>query len=244
MARNKGWLAAGGAGLALLAVAGWAWQAERHDKPALGLFSSLPIYWNEPGSVTEVLDGGGERHWVRVSLENDYRLVPLDTLDGAELSRLRKLVMAQPRPLAPQENVALDEWVRNGGQLLLFADPLLTERSRFTLGDKRRPQDVVLLSPILGRWGLELTFDESQEESERTVADGTIALPERLGGRLRVKGGADAKCALAAEHLVADCRIGQGHVVVVADAALLETDRDPSQAAPPLGKLLDRAFHP
>ena len=51
--------------------------------------------------------------------------------------------------------------MRGGGRVLLFADPMLTRHSAFALGDRRRPQDVVLLSPILARWRLELQFDES-----------------------------------------------------------------------------------
>ena len=82
-------------------------------------------------------------------------------------------MMIQPRPLSPQENVALDNWVAAGGRLLLFADPALTEDSAFAIGDRRRPQDVVLLSPILARWGLELELtrtSRSARVSEPAVA--------------------------------------------------------------------------
>lgn len=242
MTVRRRWLAAAGA-LVVVAVAAWAWHGDGREKASLGLFSSLPIYWNEPGSVSEALDGGGERHWVRATLEHQYRLIPLDTLDGNELAQLGALIMAQPRPLAPTENVALDQWVRKGGRLLLFADPFLTEDSRFTLGDKRRPQDVVLLSPILGRWGLELIFDEDQQQDERMVAYGSVSLPERLAGRLRVVDtGAPAQCTITGQQLIAECRIGAGHVLVVADAAVLEADRSAEDASPGLSALVERAF--
>lgn len=243
MAVRRLWLAGAGAAIVVLAIAASVWPAPERENPSLGLFSSLPIYWNEPGSVSEALDGGAERHWVRAALEEDYRLLPLDTLDGEDLRRLDAVIMAQPRPLAPGENVALDDWVRNGGRLLLFADPFLTEHSRYTLGDKRRPQDVVLLSPILRRWGLELTFDEGQTDDERQVAYRSVSVPERLAGRLRlIESGAPALCALAASQLIAECRIGAGQVLVVADAALLEADRSPAAVSPALSALIDRAF--
>jgi hypothetical protein len=245
MISRNGWLAAGAALLiAVLALAAFAWPADKASKQPLGLFTSLPIYWSERASVNDALDGG-QAHWVRARLENDYQLVPLDTLDGGELVKLRELVMAQPRPLAPEENVALDIWVRNGGRLLLFADPFLTEESRFALGDKRRPQDVVLLSPILGRWGLRLTFDDRQGDGERFVAYRSASLPERLAGRLELtKPGAGGECTLAGGGLVAECGIGKGHVLVVADAAILEADRAPRTAEPALSALLTRAFRP
>ena len=231
-------------GVVIAAVAAWAWPGGTSDKPALGLFTSLPIYWSENGSVSEALDGGGERHWVRTTLENSSQLVPLDTLNGGEMSRIDDLLMAQPRPLAPAENVALDHWVREGGRLLLFADPFLTEESRFALGDKRRPQDVVLLSPILRRWGLELTFDEDQPQDERTIGYGSTELPVRLAGRLvAMAPGAPAACTITAGQLVAECKIGTGSALVVADAALLEADRSPDEARPALSALMARAFN-
>lgn len=241
MARNSRRIAALVAVLLIAAgVATWAWPGTTSAKPPLGLFTSLPIYWSESASVSEALDGGGEPHWARTALEEEHRLVPLDTLDDESLRPLRRLIVAQPRPLAPAENVALDDWVRSGGRLLLFADPFLTEHSRFPLGDKRRPQDVVLLSPILTRWGLQLTFDEDQGDAERIVRDGAFELPERLGGRLHaVAPGAPARCKILAGGLVADCAIGSGRAVIVADAALLEADRDDDAS---LRALVDRAF--
>jgi hypothetical protein len=215
---------------------------EQGDKPALGLFTSLPIYWAESADITEALDQGGG-HWARAALESENRLVPLDTLDGLELKNLDRLVMAQPRPLAPIENVALDEWVRGGGRLLLFADPFLTEHSRFALGDRRRPQGMVLLSPILKRWGLDLRFDEGQPAGERTVTSGGLALPVDMAGTLAATPpGAPARCTIAPGGLIAACRIGTGEVTVVADAALLDRDREAETGTDVLEELIDRAF--
>jgi hypothetical protein len=245
MTARKGWFTAAGTALlaAVIALAAFAWPPKEAAKQPLGLFTSLPIYWNEQASVAEALDGAADRHWVRAYLENRYRLVPLDTLDGSELAGLHELVMAQPRPLAAQENVALDSWVREGGRLLLFADPFLTEESRFALGDKRRPQDVVLLSPILSRWGLQLTFDDEQSDAERLASYRSTAMPERLAGRLRLaKPSAPAHCGLFANGLVSECAIGEGRVVIVADAAILEADRSPGDAEAALSVLLESAF--
>jgi len=245
MAASKRWLAALAAAVVLIAgsVAAWAWHSHSAERPRLGLFTSLPIYWAERGSISEALAGGGNPHWVRGALEQDYVLVPLDTLDGPETAKLDRILIAQPRPLAPAENVALDHWVREGGRVLLFADPFLTEESRFGIGDKRRPQDVVLLSPILQRWGLDLTFNADQPDGERTVVLGDERLPERLSGRFRLmKPGAPAHCSLVADALVADCRVGKGRVTAVADAALLEAHRSSGEGGAALSALLDRAF--
>ena len=131
------------------------------------------------------------------------------------------LVMAQPRPLSPPENVALDRWVRGGGHLLLFADPMLTYDSIFALGDKRRPQDVVLLSPILTRWGLGLSFDEDQPGGEQLADFGGAKLLVNLPGRFSPLQHS-SNCSLIAGGLGARCKVGKGRVLAMADAALLE----------------------
>lgn len=239
-------LAAAGAAVALIAgIAVLALPGPSRDdaKPELGLFTSLPIYWAESDSIAETLDGKAAPHWARAALEADNRLVPLDTISADELGRLDRLIMAQPRPLAPAENVALDDWVRGGGRLLLLADPMLTEHSRFMLGDKRRPQDVALLSPILRRWGLELQFDEDQPEAERAVRFGGAAIPVRLSGTFRmVVAGAPAACDIEAESLIARCRIGKGAALVIADAAVLGAEREPAAGQAGLDRLVGAAF--
>ncbi|GMM93273.1 DUF4350 domain-containing protein [Qipengyuania sp. MTN3-11] len=184
--------------------------------------STLPIYWPESEAFGDFLREQSEPGWVRRTIEADHRLQPIDTLAAETLSGVDLLLLAQPRALSPAENVALDDWVRGGGRVLLFADPMLTRHSHFPIGDRRRPQDVVLLSPILGRWGLELTFDAGQPEGERDIATPDGALPVNLTGRFQPREGGEAACATEADGVIASCRIGRGRAVLVADAALLD----------------------
>lgn len=218
--------------------------AAASDAPLL-LFTSLPIYWSEAPDLASMLTSKG-KHWARAAIEERRGLRPLDTLEAETLAAESDLLMVQPRPLSPQENVALDAWVAAGGRLLLFADPALTEDSAFAIGDRRRPQDVVLLSPILARWGLGLEFDEDQPLGERGVrVGGGASLPVNLPGRFvqRVGGRTDASCKVDA--VIADCLIGSGHVVAIADAALFEAGTGEAVSATrrqALDALLARAF--
>ncbi|MDZ4307392.1 ABC transporter [Allopontixanthobacter sp.] len=230
------------------ALAVWALSPASERRP-LGLMGTLPIYWGEAAGVEELIAGNADPHWARAVLEQDYELVPLDTLAGAaglgSPEAVGRALLAQPRPLSGAENVALDDWVRGGGHLLLFADPMLTGHSRFPIGDRRRPQDVILLSPILSRWGLELQFDPQQDDDERTVAFEGTELPMRLPGNFRIVGtspGAPANCELAANGVIADCTIGSGRVLIVADAAILEQDAEDPRRKRGLQVLADRAF--
>ena len=213
-------------GLAFIGMKRGAAQGPPPDR-AIGLFTSLPVVWPE-GGPAEILGRDAPPHWAMAVLRGQGKVIPLDRLasDGggdAPLGAMDLLVMAQPRPLAPDENVALDEWVRGGGGVLLFADPMLTAHSAFALGDPRRPQDIVMLSPILARWGLGLEFDEAQPAGERRADLFGIAVPVNLPGRFVAAGGAP-RCAIAASGLAARCDVGAGRVLAIADAALLEQE--------------------
>lgn len=198
---------------------------DTHPAEPIGLYTSLPILWRETDALAGMLDRDAPRHWVLAALEQHGAIRPVDSLDAADgampLPRGGLLVLAQPRPLVPGENVALDGWVRAGGRVLLFADPMLTIDSSFALGDRRRPQDVVLLSPILSRWGLRLTFDEGQAGGERLAEVLSHPVPVNLPGRFELLASA-RDCVILGGGLLASCHIGAGRVLAFADAALLE----------------------
>lgn len=205
------------------------------ELPELGLMGTIPIFWGETDNFSELLEGNGASHWARPLLEAHYRLRPLDELSEEALAGLDSLLLAQPRALSPAENVALDAWVRRGGRLLLFADPMMTGESRFALGDRRRPQDVILLSPILDHWGLALQFDADREPGYEAVQAGGAPIPVNLPGSLAA--GQDSACEVTAG-LLARCVIGEGRAVVLADAALLDLHEPHPAAAPALEWLI------
>lgn len=233
-------------GLALaLGLVAWVSQRQRAASSApIGLFTSLPILWNDSPDLASELRSDNAVHWAKAVLAGHGRVVALDLLTDApgprSLAGLRRLVIAQPRALSPQENVALDNWVRGGGQLLMLTDPAYTEESRFALGDPRRPQAAALLSPILTRWGLELQFEAAQslEETDRAVMG--VPIPVILPGRFLTRG--QSNCRLWAEGLAVTCAIGRGRVLALADAALLERADPTGRRATAFGQLLDSAF--
>jgi hypothetical protein len=220
--------------------------AAQQPRPALGLFATLPLYWPEAQDVAELVGPGAAQPWARSAIERDFEIRPLDALagEGVQLGGLGYLMLAQPRMLSPAENVALDDWVRRGGRLLLFADPLLTGESLFPVGDKRRPQDVALLSPILGHWGLELRFDENQASGERLVEVESFTLPVNAAGRFALFPSDEpgTSCSPRAGGLIAECTIGNGRAVIVADAALFDGTADDAVRQSALRHLLGYAF--
>ena len=207
---------------------------EAAEKPVLGLFSGLPIYWNPIGGFVAALNDD-ERHWARTTLEQSYHLQPLDVLgesDGAPakgLAELDRLLVVQPRALTAADNVALDRWVRTGGRLVLAIDPVLTEHFEAPIGHPDRPNAVGLAPPVLARWGLGMTFDDDAQRVTATVGGQNIPVDQH--GRLEAKPGADsAQCHIAEDRITASCQIGEGTALVMTDAAVFDAER-PSASA-------------
>lgn len=203
------------------------------SRERLGLMTSLPLYWPLGAGVEEIASGRAAMPWQRAALEQAYEIEPLDTLApipglaaGAAptdpLAGLTRLAVIQPRGLSPADNVALDQWVRAGGRLLLVLDPALTGEYDLPLGDPRRPADSALIPPVVARWGLAVRFDEAQGEGVSEQALGEAALPLALAGEVAIADPSAAACTLLAESAAARCKVGKGSVTLIADAALFE----------------------
>ncbi len=196
-----------------LALAGMALALSHREarppikRPTLLLLTSLPLVFGEDFSI----QGGGSQ--ALDALRTRFRVVPISVTDPAELAKGRLLMMAQPLAEPPEDLVALDDWVRAGGRVLLFADPMLEWPSQRPLGDALRPPAMFMDTGLLAHWGLRL--DSPVEHGPR---------PATLGGQpvLTVSPGSlSGSCEIASDRLVAHCRIGKGRATVVADADLL-----------------------
>ena len=235
MSLLRGSLLAGLLGLlaACHGTTGDAGGADAAPQTKLGLMSSLPLYWPLGTDVAVIAGGSADLPWQRAALSGDYVIEPLDTLspipalspdapDTDPLKGLTRLAVIQPRGLSPADNVALDDWVRAGGRLLLVLDPALTGDYDLPLGDPRRPVDTALILPVVGRWGLAVSFDEAQEAAVIQSRLGETALPLALHGRIAITDPTAAQCTVLAESAAVRCRVGAGQVTLIADAALFE----------------------
>jgi hypothetical protein len=202
------------------------------DKPLLLMMSGLPIVWGEGGPF----DSRSRPAKSYQALQQEFRIQPVDTLDPRTLAAGRLLLLAQPQRLNASELAAVDGWIRGGGHALILDDPALVWPSELPLGDIRRPPPIGLLGPLLAHWGLSV---EAPVQSER--------LAERWGGR-RVVTEAPGRlrsarhgCALAGRDWAAVCLLGEGKVVLIADADLM---RDELWAARGAGRSRRSADNP
>jgi hypothetical protein len=184
-------------------------NAAPQQRPTLLLLTSLPLMFGEQFS----LSGGGSP--ALRALQSRYRVVPISVTDPAELKKGELLLMAHPLAQPAEDLVALDQWVRGGGHLLLLADPLLEWPSSRPLGDALRPPPMFMDTGLLLHWGLRLDAPEQRGKQAR-----------KLGGRdvlTSSPGSLEGSCDVSADRLVARCRIGKGRATIVADADLLDT---------------------
>ncbi|HEY4070703.1 MAG TPA: DUF4350 domain-containing protein [Sphingomicrobium sp.] len=194
------------------------------ERPTLLLLTSLPLVFGEDFSVQQ--SGSPALR----ALETRYRVVPISVADPAELAKGRLLFMAQPLAQPAEDLVALDEWVRRGGRVLLLADPMLEWPSKRPLGDALRPPPIFTDSGLLGHWGLRLDAPDERGIGNRKLGgyDVVTVSPGELSGN----------CIIAPDGLAARCRIGEGQATVVADADLLDAERLGASASHNLDGLL------
>ena len=180
------------------------------ERPTLLLLTALPLIFSEDFS----LKGGGTEALRR--LQGRYRVLPISVTSPPELARGGLLLMAQPLAQAPENLVALDEWVRSGGRVLLLADPRLEWPSKRPLGDILRPPPMFADTGLLAHWGLRLDAPDERGPAQRKLGglDVLAVSPGTLSGR----------CAISRDGFFAHCKIENGVAVVVADADFLNVE--------------------
>jgi hypothetical protein len=208
----------------LAAVAAWAVTAPStkfkprapEDRPALALLSSLPLIFGESFG----LEGGGSPTLTR--LEQRYVVVPIGIADRSSLRGQSLLLIAHPRAQPAEVLVELDQWVRQGGRLVLLADPKLDWPSHRPFGDRLRPPPAYADTGLLAHWGLQLRGPEEGQDSE--ASNGEIDVKTPSPGRLESE-----NCKMLGEGFVARCRIGKGEATIIADADFLNVDEPGSE---------------
>lgn len=219
-------------GLPLLAI-GWtslAWpmvdSAYRFElvpeqRPRVAWLTSLPVgsldsTSLEPEQSQYERDGAEDPTTLFLSrTTRDRRLV---MVDAAALADADVLLLAHPPALDPAQLVVIDDWVRAGGRAVVLADGLSSWSPGGPLGDPRNPPVTSLLGPLLAHWGVELAAPEGLAESRIILRDSGQRLELLSAGRFRNR---DSRCIVRAQGLIAECRIGRGHALLVADADLL-----------------------
>jgi hypothetical protein len=218
-ARRRPWLGAliGTALMVAFRLGAWATEEGVVSAPPVGrvaVMTALPLFQQAQGRGG-ILHGASLRAPIMRGLDATWRADPIDVLGPATLAGVERLLLAQPRLLAPTELVALDDWVRRGGEVTILADPLLRWPSGYSLTDTRRPPLTSLLDPLMTHWGLTLEPATMGFTERRILASGAMT---ELAGASYFTAAKDTPCSLAEQGLIAYCRLGKGRAVLIADA--------------------------
>ena len=179
-------------------------------RPRLALLTSLPLLFGEKFALDSPPTAAALR------LDAAYALSPIAVTDVASLRGHRLLLMAHPRAQPAEMLVALDRWVRAGGRVVLLADPRLDWHSERPFGDPLRPPPDFADTGLLAHWGLSLEGPVVDGPQSRHAA-GLEVLTASPGSLAAT----NDSCAVSAGGLLAECRVGRGVAMVVADADFL-----------------------
>ncbi|MFD1952363.1 hypothetical protein ACFSGX_16430 [Sphingomonas arantia] len=204
--------------LAIPGAGGWyaqfaAGDGETRTGRRVAVLAGVPLRWGEGG--VDLSSGPGEA-WRM--LGGAFRLIAVD--DAARLTG-DDLLLVQPRSPGPAGLVAIDARIRAGARAVILTDPDLRWPSRYALGDPAAPPRTGTLGPLLLHWGLRLTPGDRGIVVRDVVRDGRRWRLVLDGAGRFVAAGA-GPCRISAGGLVADCRLGRGRAVLVADADMLD----------------------
>ena len=196
---------------------------EHSNRSTLMIMSSIPLQWGE-ATMAQVAKGEAQPSPLFEALAEKNRPILIDDFQKLDSYGATPLLMIQPRALAPRELVQLDDWVRKGGTVLIFADPALDWPSDYPLGDQRRPLFTSLLNPLFRHWGLELALPVADEDNaDVTSRAGKYSLSPKSPGILVIPKNSKttARCTIRSDEFIAYCAVGKGRTLIVADVDML-----------------------
>ncbi|TAM00602.1 MAG: ABC transporter, partial [Rhodanobacter sp.] len=136
------------------------YELNQVDKPPIGVLSSLPVR----GAAAL-----GERPWA--VMQQLGQLFKLDALDADQLThvdaKLKVLLLIHPKHLPPAAQYAIDQYVMNGGHLVVFVDPdAELDPAPFTPDVTGLPAHASNLPRLFAAWGV--AYDPRQVVLDRS----------------------------------------------------------------------------
>ena len=198
--------------------------AEKTPPVKIQLMTSLPIIWGERGAMEDILSGKAKPAAIYAYWQQQYDISAVDSFEGLANSDTDMVLLAQPPAMDPADIAAVDTWVRAGGKAIILTDPMLAWPTSLPLGDKRRPLASGLLSPLLNYWGLELQLPSKAETGGVELAfPGATIMTVGIGVFQSIvpEENSHADCAFSVANVIARCKVGDGHAILLADADFL-----------------------
>ncbi|MBR4125152.1 MAG: Gldg family protein, partial [Victivallales bacterium] len=134
---------------------------QRTDKRRIGLYSTLPVLEHANPQTKRLLP----TWWSLQQLEHQFTIVPIEKLEQLPTD-LDLLMLVHPKGLMEEQEMAISEYLEQGGALIALLDPL--SRADVQLQGRFVPPQPSTLPKLLQDWGI--TFHHTKVVADRTLA--------------------------------------------------------------------------
>lgn len=129
-------------------------------KPTIGIMGALPLEYG-PGGVMAAMRGQSQPYLILEQIKQFFQVKMIDPSKPDEIdSKLATLILAHPKDLSPQAQYAVDQYVLQGGRLIVFADPYSETMAAMPDPMSGRPMpggdQSSLLPALFKAWGVEV----------------------------------------------------------------------------------------
>ena len=138
-------------------------------KPKLGLVTSLPLD-SGIGGLAAAMEGRAKPFLLYQELVKHFDVEFLEQDFKSISNRIKLVMIAHPKKLSRQTLYAIDQYVMDGGRLLIFLDPF-SEFSKLVDDKGQKMKGLALssnLEPLLSAWGVQ--FDVRDLVADRSLA--------------------------------------------------------------------------
>lgn len=150
------------------------YRLNQSKKPVIGVLTDLPLLPESDSKVEQIQEG----QIIFRQLQKHYELIKPGR-EQPDLQSLDLLILAQPQKMPSTTLSAINQFVMNGGRLLVFVDPFVyvqqLEKKSQAATTQAQPEQASGLSELFATWGVE--FNPQQAILDRQTAI-TIQSPQ------------------------------------------------------------------
>lgn len=149
-------------------------QVMETDKPVIGVMTALPMFGQINPMAMRMGRGGQTDPWVVIEeLQKDFEVREIDPTTTSIDDDVRLLMVVHPKNLGNQTQYAIDQFLLDGGSLMVFLDPLSIVDSQNTPSNNPLQGSMSSnssLKTLTDAWGVE--FDDSKVLADMTYITG------------------------------------------------------------------------
>lgn len=178
------------------------YQVQNPQKKQIGVLSSIDVLKDDMQPYLQQLmrmqGKQVEGSWISFKLLKEFHEVKKIEQDTEKISGLDLLVLIHPKDLSEKTAYAIDQYLMNGGKLLVFADPAFVSSETGAMGPSSSPG--VQSRRLLRSWGVEIP--ENKFAGDKALSGYGRASMHSLPTKMLALLSCDRSCVTSWEHNV------------------------------------------